>query len=249
MKILVCLSNVPDTTTKIRLAADKQHVDMSGIQWIINPWDELALSRAIELKEKNPSVIEKITVITVGSKDTEPTIRKAFAIGADDGIRINAEAKDAFFVAGQLAEAIKNHNYDIILCGIESSDYNGCSVGAMLAEFLDMPSVSSVSFLDIENGNVSLNREIDGGYEKIQTSLPVVAVVQKGIALEPKIATMRGIMAARTKPLQVVEPAAMDSLTEDTAYELPEPKAACKMIDPENIAQLVDLLRNEAKAF
>lgn len=249
MKILVCLSNVPDTTTKIRLTPDNQNIDVAGVQWIINPWDELALSRAIELKEKNPAVIEKITVITVGSKDTEPTIRKALAMGADDAIRINAEPRDAYFVAGQLAEAIKSQPYDIILCGIESSDHNGCAVGAMLSEFLEYPSVSSVSFLDVENGTVSLNREVDGGYEKIQTSLPFVAIVQKGIALEPKIAAMRGIMAARTKPLQVIEPANIEPLTEATAYELPAAKASCKMIGADNIAQLVDLLRNEAKVI
>jgi len=249
MKILVCLSNVPDTTTKIRLTPDNQSIDVTGVQWIINPWDELALSRAIELKEKNPAVIEKITVITVGNKETEPTIRKALAMGADDAVRINAEPRDAYFVAGQLAEVIKNQPYEIILCGIESSDHNGCTVGAMLSEFLEVPSVSSVSFLDVENGNVSLNREVDGGYEKIQTSLPFVAIVQKGIALEPKIAAMRGIMAARTKPLQVVEPANIEALTEVTAYELPAAKASCKMIGADNIAQLVDLLRNEAKVI
>lgn len=249
MKILVCLSNVPDTTTKIRLGADGQGVDLAGVQWIINPWDELALSRAIELKEKNPAVVEKITVVNVGKKDTEPTIRKAFAMGADDGVRIDADAKDAYYVAGQIAEVVKKQPYDMILCGIESSDFNGCSVGAMLAEFLEIPSVSSVSFLDVENGNLSINREVDGGYEKVQTTLPFVAIVQKGIAIEPKIATMRGIMAARTKPLQVVEPAAIDMLTEDIAYELPEAKAACKMIDAKNMAQLVDLLKNEAKVI
>jgi len=249
MKILVCLSNVPDTTTKIKLAADNLSFDLTGVQWIINPWDELALSRAIELKEKYPATVEKITVITVGNKETEPTIRKALAMGADDAIRVNAEAKDAYFVAGQLADAIKDKSYDIILCGIESSDHNGCNVGSMLSEFMGLPSVSSVSFLDLENGNVSLNREVDGGYEKIQTALPFVAIVQKGIALEPKIAAMRGIMAARTKPLQVLEPANIDALTEEVAYELPEAKAACKMIAPENISELVALLHNEAKVI
>lgn len=170
-------------------------------------------------------------------------------MGADDGIRINADAKDAYFVAGQIAEVIKTQAYDIILCGIESSDTNGCTVGAMLAEFLDMPSVSSVSFLDVEGGNINLNREVDGGYEKIQTTLPFVAIVQKGIALEPKIATVRGIMASRSKSLQVFEPASIDALTEEVAYELPEAKAKCKMIDAENIGELVNLLHNEAKVI
>lgn len=249
MKILICLSNVPDTTTKIRLTPEATGIDVAGVQWIINPWDELALSRAIELKEKNPSVIEKISVITVGNVSTEPTIRKAFAMGADDGIRINTDPRDAYFVAGQLAEAIKSLSYDIILCGIESSDTNGSTVGAMLAELLDMPSVSSVSSLDVEGEAVSVNREVDGGYQKVNAALPFVAVVQKGIAIEPKIATMRGIMAARTKPLQVVEPAAIEALTETVSYELPEAKTACKMVDADNIGQLVDLLHNEARVL
>lgn len=249
MKILICLSNVPDTTTKIRLTPEATGIDVAGVQWIINPWDELALSRAIELKEKNPSVIEKISVISVGNVAAEPTIRKAFAMGADDGIRINTEPLDAYFVAGQLAEAIKSLSYDIIMCGIESSDTNGSTVGAMLAELLDIPSVSSVSSLDVEGEAVSVNREVDGGYQKVNAAMPFVAVVQKGIAIEPKIATMRGIMAARTKPLQVVEPAAIEALTETVSYELPEAKTACKMVDADNIGQLVDLLHNEARVL
>jgi len=249
MKILICLSNVPDTTTKIRLTPEAAGIDVAGVQWIINPWDELALSRAIELKEKNPSVIEKISVISVGNVAAEPTIRKAFAMGADDGIRINTEPLDAYFVAGQLAEAIKSLSYDIIMCGIESSDTNGSTVGAMLAELLDIPSVSSVSSLDVEGEAVSVNREVDGGYQKVNAAMPFVAVVQKGIAIEPKIATMRGIMAARTKPLQVVEPAAIEALTETVSYELPEAKTACKMVDADNIGQLVDLLHNEARVL
>jgi len=249
MKILICLSNVPDTTTKIRLTPDAKGVDMSGVQWIINPWDELALSRAIDLKEKNPAIIEKISVMTVGGIAADPTIRKAFAMGADDGFRINAEPLDAYFVAAQLAEAIKSRPYDIILCGIESSDTNGCTVGAMLAEFLDVPSVSSVSFLDVEGGKVGIKREVDGGYQNVNTTLPFVAVVQKGIAIEPKIATMRGIMAARTKPLQVIEPAAIEPLTEVVNYELPQAKTACKMVDAANIEQLVDMLHNEARVI
>ncbi|MCK9613025.1 MAG: electron transfer flavoprotein subunit beta/FixA family protein [Bacteroidales bacterium] len=249
MKILVSLSNVPDTTTKIRLTADKKNMDMEGVQWVINPWDELALSRAIELKEKYPAVIEKITVIHVGGIHTEPTIRKALAMGADDAIRVDTEAKDAYYVAGQLAEVIKNNPYEIILCGIESSDYNGCSVGGMLAEFLGFASVSSVSFLDIENENVTLNREIDGGYEKIYAKFPFVAIVQKGIAIEPKIPTMRGIMTARSKPLQVIHAAQIDFLTEEISYDLPASKTVCKMVAAENAGDLIDLLRSEAKVI
>ena len=249
MKILVCISNVPDTTTKIKFTGDNTAFDETGVQWIINPWDELALTRALELKEAQGGSIEKITVINVGAATTEPTLRKALAIGADDAVRINADTKDAYAVAGELAEYIKSNPYDIILCGIDSSDYNGSLVGGMLSEFLDLPSVSSVSKLDIEGGEIKLNREIDGGSEVISTPLPFVAIVQKGIALEPRIPSMRGIMMARQKPLNVVEAANVEALTSFKSYELPPPKAACKLVDAENVGELVNLLHNEAKVI
>jgi electron transfer flavoprotein beta subunit len=247
MKILICMSNVPDTTTKIRFTGDNKSFDATGVQWVINPWDELSLTRALDIKDANPGLIENITVALVGKQDTDPTIRKALAIGADSGMRINAEPADAYYVAAQLAEVIKKQPFDIILCGIESSDYNGSAVGGMLAEFLGMPSVSSVSFLQIESGEITLNREIDGGTETLCVKAPFVAIVQKGIAIEPRIPSMRGIMQARTKPLTVFEPIDGSSLTENQVYELPSPKAACKMVDPENVKELVNLLHNEAK--
>jgi electron transfer flavoprotein beta subunit len=249
MKILICLSSVPDTTTKIRFTADNTAFDTTGVQWIINPWDELALTRALQLKEEPASGIDKITVITVGTTATEPTLRKALAIGADDAIRINAEARDAYYVASQLSEVIKKEPYDIILCGIESSDYNGSLVGGMLAEFLDMPSVSSVSALHLHGGQVNVNREIDGGKETLSAQLPFVAVVQKGIAIEPRIPSMRGIMMARQKPLRVVEPVNADVLTEYVSFHLPPPKAQCKLVNPENVKELVTLLHSEAKVI
>ncbi len=247
MKILICISNVPDTTTKIRFTADNTAFDTSDIQWIINPWDELALTRALELKETTGDKIEKITVVAVGLKDAEPTLRKALAIGADDAVRIDAEPKDAFFVAQQLAQVAKD--YDIILCGIEASDYNGSAVGGMLSEFLDIPSISSVSKLDVENGDVKVNREIDGGSETLSTEVPFVAIVQKGIALEPRIPSMRGIMMARKKPLNVLPAIEAEAITEFVNYELPSAKAACKIVDSENVKELVDLLHNEAKVI
>jgi len=249
MKILICISNVPDTTTKIRFNADNTAFDSTGVQWIINPWDELALTRALELKEGSGGAIEKVTVLNVGTKETEPTIRKALAIGADDAIRINAEPKDAYYVAHQIAEVLNKDPYDIILCGIESSDYNGSMVGGMLAEFLDSPSISSVSLLNIDGGNVTVNREIDGGKEILSVEMPFVAIVQKGIALEPRIPSMRGIMMARKKPLNVVEPVDGDSLTEQVGYDLPPPKAACRMVAEENVQELIELLHNEAKVI
>ncbi len=247
MKILVCISNVPDTTTKVKFIDDFKKLDTTGIQWIINPWDELSLTRALELKDDNTNGVQKVTVAHVGLVGSEPTIRKALAIGADDAIRVNAEPSDAYFVAAQLAEVLKPETYDLIFCGIESSDFNGSTVGGMLAELLDYPSVSSVSNVKIENGLPVITREIDGGKEIVTVPAPVVVIVQKGIAKEPRIAAMRGIMMARTKPLKIVEPVALESFTEVIGYEMPKPRAACKFVDPENPGQLVELLQNEAK--
>ncbi|MCX6305551.1 MAG: electron transfer flavoprotein subunit beta/FixA family protein [Bacteroidetes bacterium] len=247
MKILVCISNVPDTTTKVKFIDDFKKLDTTGIQWVINPWDELSLTRALELKDDASNGIQSVTVAHVGLVGSEPTIRKALAIGADDAIRVNADPADAYFVAVQLANVLKLDSYDLIFCGIESSDFNGSSVGAMLAEFLEYPSVSSVSGVRIENGVLIINREIDGGKEILTVPIPVVAIVQKGIAREPRIAAMRGIMMARTKPLKVVEPIIVDSFTEIVSYEMPKPRAACKFVDPENPRQLIELLQNEAK--
>jgi electron transfer flavoprotein beta subunit len=249
MKILVCISNVPDTTTKIKIGEGTSSIDTTGIQWVINPWDELSLTRALELKDDASGGVKSVTVAHVGPAASEPTIRKALAIGADDAVRVNSASHDAYFVAAQLAEVIRNEKFDIILCGIESSDFNGSVVGGMISEFLGIPSVSAVSGLGFENGTPLITREIDGGREVISLQAPFVAVVQKGIAKEPRIAAMRGIMLARTKPVKVVEPVACDSLTEITALEKPAPRSACKFIDAENPAQLIDLLQNEAKVI
>lgn len=249
MKILVCISNVPDTTTKIRFTQDNKKFDTTGVQWIINPWDELALTRALQLKEDPASHIEKIGVITVGLALTEPTLRKALAIGADDAIRVDAEPADAYFVAGQIANAVKQKEFDIILCGIESSDHNGSSVGGMIAEFLEMPSVSAISSLRIENDKVLIIRDIDGGKEELTVSLPFVGIVQKGIATEPRIPAMRGIMMARQKPMEVIQPTDIPIFTDTTIFESLPPKDPCKMIEPDNIKELVHLLQNEAKVI
>jgi len=246
MNILVCIGNVPDTTTKVKFADNK--LDTTGIQWIINPWDELALTRALELKESGAGV-DKISVVCVGTVGVEATMRKALAIGADDAFRVDAEPTDAYFTAAQIAEVVKSGSYDIILTGIESSDYNGVSVGGMLAEILDYASVSAVSALNIEGGLLSIDREIDGGKEKVSTETPVVLTVQKGIALDPRIPAMRGIMMARRKPLTVVPAVAVDNLTEIVSYEMPQAKGACKMFDAEDAAGLINALKNEAKVI
>ena len=249
MKLLVCISNVPDTTTKVRFVNDNTSFDSTGVQWIINPWDELSLTRAMELREAPSVPVERVSVINVGPAGSEPTLRKALAIGADDAIRVDAEPSDAFFVASQIAVVVKKEGYDIVLNGIESSDYNGSSVGGMLAEILDMPSVSAISSLRIENGNVMISREIDGGKEELSIPIPFIGIVQKGIAKEPRIPSMRGIMMARKKLLQVVPAVDVAPLTDLVELEMPPPKQACKMIDADNIKELVQLLQNEAKVI
>lgn len=249
MKILVCISNVPDTTTKVKFVDDSKKLDVNGIQWVINPWDELALTRALELKEDPANGVQSVTVGHVGLVSSEPTLRKALAIGADDAIRVNTEPGDAYAIAAQLAGAIRNENFDIIMCGIESSDHNGSTVGGMLAEFLGYPSVTGVSSVKIEGGQAVITREIDGGKEILSVPTPFIAIVQKGIAKEPRIAAMRGIMMARTKPIKVVEPQAIDNLTEVISYEMPKPRAACKYVNADDAGQLITLLQNEARVF
>jgi electron transfer flavoprotein beta subunit len=249
MKILVCISNVPDTTTKVKFAEVNTKLDTTGIQWVINPWDELSLTRALELKEDVSTGVKSVTVAHVGSAASEPTIRKALAIGADDALRINAEPADGYYVAAQLAEVIKKEHFDIIMCGIESSDFNGSVVGGMVAEFLDIPSVSAVTDLKIENGQPLIIREIDGGKEVVLVPTPLVVIVQKGIAKEPRIAAMRGIMMARSKPVKVFEPVSVEALTQVLVFEKPSPRAACKFVDAENPGHLIELLQNEAKVI
>lgn len=249
MKILVCIGNVPDTTTKIRFNAEMKELETAGIQWVINPWDELALTRALELKEGSEGKITKVTVINVGPITVEPTIRKALAMGADDAIRVDCDAKDSYSIAANIANAVESESYDIIFCGIESSDYNSASVGGMLAELLNMNSVSAVSACDFNGENFVLKRDIDGGKETIVIGAPFLAIVQKGICINPRIPAMRGIMMARTKPLTVAEAKSFETMVENEVFELPSPKAACKIIDEEDTDKLVDLLHNEAKVI
>ncbi len=249
MRILVCISNVPDTTTKVKFLNGNTSFDESGVQWIINPWDELALTRAMELKEDASNTVSNVTVASVGPAGAEPTLRKALAIGADDAIRVDAEASDAYFVATQLASVAKNGGFEVILCGIESSDFNGSAVGGMISEMLNIPSVSAISTLKIHGAESLITREIDGGKEEVSVPAPFVGIVQKGIAKEPRIAAMRGIMMARKKPMQVVPSVGTEALTEIQEYIFPEPKPPCKMIEADNVKELVNLLQNEAKVL
>jgi electron transfer flavoprotein beta subunit len=244
MKILVCISHVPDTTSKINFTDNNTKFDTNGVQFIIGPYDDYALARAIEIKESTPGTT--VTVINVGTAETEPTIRKALAIGADDAIRVNVEPTDSFFVAEQIAEHAKG--YDLILMGRESIDYNSGVVHAMVGDLLGLPSVSPVMKLELEGTKVKMTREIEGGKEQVEASLPLVAGCQEPIA-EWKIPNMRGIMSARTKPLKVVEAKATAAQVALQKFELPAPKGAVKMISADNVAELVTRLKNEAKVL
>lgn len=239
MKALICISHVPDTTTKVVFEADGSALNKAGVTFVINPYDEFGLSRAMEIKEKTNDC--HITVICVGQADTEPTIRKALAVGADDAVRIDAAPSDSFFVASQIAAWAGDKGYDLIFAGKESIDSNGSAVPGMLAELLDLPLVSFATKLEIEGGKATLQREIDGGMEVVESSLPLVLSCQKGIA-EWRIPNMRGIMAARTKPLTVVAPVAAEARTRAAAYVLPPAKTGCQYISPEQPEELVKIL-------
>lgn len=246
MKILVCISNVPDTTSKINFTDDDTKFDSNGVQFVINPNDEFGLTRAMWFKEKQGATVH---VANVGLSTTEPTIRKALAIGADEAIRVNAEPTDGFFVAQQLAEIVKNGAYDLVIAGRESIDYNGGMVPGILATMLDMNFVNTCVSLELEGTNATAMREIDGGIEKIATSLPLVIGGQKGLVEESdlRIPNMRGIMMARKKALNVLEPIDAMIATQDTKFEKPAAKGAVKLVD--NVDDLINLLHNEAKAI
>jgi electron transfer flavoprotein beta subunit len=245
MKILVCITHVPDTTSKIQFTDNQTKLDKNGVQFIIGPYDDYALARAVELKEQLGATL---TVLNVGEADTEPTLRKALAIGADDAIRVNAFPKDSFFVAQQIAAIAKANEYSLILMGRESIDFNGGMVHGMVGELLGMPSISPVMKLDIDGDVVKMAREIEGGKEMVEAKLPLIAGCQEPIA-EWKIPNMRGIMSARTKPLEVVEPFSDEDMTKVSSFSLPPAKGAVKMIDKDQVEELVRLLKNEAKVL
>jgi len=245
MRILVCISNVPDTTSKITFANNGSTFNTAGVQFIVNPYDEIALSKAIELAEGGKGTV---TVINVGESSTEATIRKALATGADDAVRVDSEPRDAWFVANQIANYVKSNAFDLILTGRESIDYNGTQVGAILGELLDIPSISIAKKLDIDGNSATVEREIEGGKEILTTTLPIVVGVAEGVA-EPKIPNMRGIMSARTKPLAVVPPIEVSQLSSIGNYESPAPRGTVKMVDAAEVEKLVGLLHDEAKVI
>jgi electron transfer flavoprotein beta subunit len=244
MKILVCISSVPDTTSKISFEDGNTKFAKAGIQYIIGPYDDYALARAVELKEANGG---SITVLNVGQADADPQIRKALAIGADDAVRVDADPTDSYFVATEIAHYAKDKGFDLILMGRETTDYNTGVVHGIVGEMLNIPSFSPVMELNIEGSKVSISKEIEGGKEKIETTLPVVLGCQEPIA-EWKIPSMRGIMGARTKPIAVVSPSA-SSLTSVESYVLPPAKGAVKMIPAEDAGSLIKLLQTEAKVL
>jgi electron transfer flavoprotein beta subunit len=246
MNILVCISKSPDTTSKIAFTEGNTKFDENGVQYIVNPYDEwYALVRALELKE---TIGGNVTIITVGNAGDESIIRKALAIGADSAVRIDAEPNDAYFVAAQIAAYAKKNAFDLVLTGKETINYNGSQVAGMIAEHLDFPYVSLASKLEVAGNVVTLEQEIVGGLQVVEVNTPVVVSCAKGMA-EQRIPNMRGIMAARTKPLEVIAPESIDLFTQYEGYQLPDAKKACTMIDPSNMDSLVELLHNEAKVI
>ncbi len=248
MKILVCISNVPDTTSKINFTENNTKFDTNGVQFVINPNDEFGLTRAMWFKEKQGATVH---VASVGGPATEPTIRKALAIGADEAIRVNAEPLDGFFVAEQLAAVIKDGAYDLVIAGRESIDYNGGMVPGILATLLGMNFINTCISLEIDGDKATAVREIDGGKETLTTTLPLIIGGQKGLVAESdlKIPNMRGIMMARQKKLNVIEPVEANSNTEDVTFDKPAAKGSIKMVDADNLDELIDLLHNEAKVI
>ena len=246
MKLLVCISKAPDTTAKIAFTDGNSKFDENGVQYIVNPYDEwYALVRALELVEANGG---SVTTITVGTAADDPTIRKALAIGANDAVRIDTEALDAGNVAKQISEYAKDKEYDIIFTGKETINYNGAQVGGMIAEHLNLPFISLGTKLDVNGDTATLERDVQGGIEIVEVNTPFVVAAAKGMA-EQRIPNMRGIMAARTKPLNVLPAAQIENLTSIVSYALPDAKEGCKYVDPENMDELVDLLHNQSKVI
>ena len=246
MKLLVCISKTPDTTAKISFTDDGAAFNSAGVSYIMNPYDEwYALVRAVELMEKNGG---SVTVINVGDATNDQTIRKGLAIGATDAVRINAVPKSSLYIAKQIAEHAKSENYDIVFCGKESIDYNGSEVGAMVAEFLDVPFISFASKLEMDGNNATLERDIEGGIEVSKVATPFVLSAAKGMA-EQRIPNMMGIMKAKRKPFKVVEPVDFPDLSVPVSYSLPAAKTGVKLVDPENMDELVRLLHEESKVI
>ena len=248
MKILVCISHVPDTTSKINFSDDNKVFDNQGVQFVINPNDEFGLTRAMWFKEKQNATVD---VINVGSSVTESTLRKALAIGADKAIRIDSEPIDGFFVAKQISDYITSNPYDLIIAGRESIDYNGAMVPGLIAGLTKMNFITNCTNLEIENNFATLEREIDGGKEILTCNLPLIIGGQKGLVEESdlRIPNMRGIMQARQKPLDVIPYSDLDSKTKSIKFQKPAPREEVKLVSSDNLDQLIEMLHNEAKVL
>lgn len=245
MKILVCMSVVPETTTKVKFTDGNSKFDTAGVQYIINPYDELALSKALEIAEANSGTV---TIVNVGRVSNDAVLRKGLAMGAAEAIRVDADPKDAFFVAEQIVPIAKEGSYDFILTGRESIDYNSGQVCGFIAEMMELPSINVITSLDIEGNTATMVKDVDGGRETVKCNLPFVASAQKDL-IEPRIPNMRGIMAARSKPLNVVPENGSEGSTTFSGFELPAVKGSVKLIDADNAAELINLLKNEAKVI
>ncbi|MAW20876.1 MAG: electron transfer flavoprotein subunit alpha [Flavobacteriales bacterium] len=249
MNIVVCISSVPDTTSKINFTENGSNFDSSGVQFVINPYDEFGLTKAMMLKEVSGG--GKVTIITVGDATVEPVMRKALAIGADEAIRINMTATDSYSTATEISNYLKSNPADLIITGKESIDYNGGAVGGMIAEMMKLPFINACIGLEVNGSKTKLIREIEGGKENILANLPFVIGGQKGLVQESelRIPNMRGIMQARSKPLNIIEPTANESMTESLNFKKPAEKGSCKLVDSNDVAKLVSLLQNEAKVI
>ena len=247
MNIIVCISSVPDTTSKIKFNENSEF-DTNGIQFIINPYDEFGLTKAVKIKENLGGTI---TVITVGDITSEPVIRKSLAIGADKAVRININPKDSFETASLISEYVKDMEYDIIIAGRESIDYNGSAVPCMIAEMLDIPFINACIGLNLNDKTADLIREVDGGKEFISSPLPLIIGGQKGLVEESEllIPNMRGIMQSRTKPLEIIEPENIANRVQSISLESPPEKKECKLVEEGNVKKLITLLQNEAKVI
>lgn len=246
MKILVCISKVPDTTSKIDFVDGGKNFNTNGINFIMNPYDEwYALVRGLELKE---TLGGTVTVLHVGPAVNDVIIRKALALGADDAVRIDSDAKDSLHTAKNIATHAEGKGYDLILLGKETIDYNGNEVPAMVAELLDLPFVSYASHLEVVGTTSTVTREIEGGVETVEVDGPLVISAAKGLA-EQRIANMRGIMMSKRKPLNVEPASDVETKTEVVTHELPPAKSGVKLIDPDNMEELVRLLQEEAKVI
>jgi len=246
MKLLVCVSQTPDTTTKIKFTNGDTEFDTNGVQFIMNPYDEwYALVRALELKEQLGG---SVTLFHVGPKSNETIIRKGLAIGADSAVRVDAEASSALFTAKQIAAYAKAEGFDMVLLGKETIDYNGSEVGAMIAELLDIPFISYGTKMEVAGTTATINRDIEGGEETLEVDAPFVLSCAKGMA-EQRIPNMRGIMMAKRKPITVIPAVEAADLATVVKYDYPAVKTGVKLIDPENMDELVSLLHNEAKVI